>query len=287
VKLLRLQIVALLFVPGIAHAQAWTRDAGSGYVDLTVSGLTGDAVYGLDYEAVDLPSQYSQIILSLYGEIGIVDRWLTLVVQSELLRRSALADQGATLGLGDTKVGLATGLITDPIRLTIGAYVGLPTGDPDPSAGPDADDQAHEIARSLPTGDGEWDFEPRILFGWSYSGDDWPLQHYVSAYVGYALRTNSFSDAFTYWLELGTKIPVVVLDRIWWSIRFYGVESFGGTDAPAAPGLGDGVTYTSLAFSLSAEIYGGFGLLFGVDTAFRARNIISAIPIRGGLFYQF
>ena len=282
----RLVLLALL-CPSVAGAQAWTRDVGSGYVDLTVSGLSGNAVYDLDFEAQELPSTYSQIILSLYGELGLIDRWLTVAFQSELLRRSQLSEQGATLGIGDTKVGLFSGLLTDPIRLTLGVYFGFPTGDSAPSAGGDADAQAHEIARSLPTGDGEWDVEPRLLFGASFGGESWPLQHYLTAWIGYAVRTSGFSDSINYWLELGTKFPVVVLDRIWWWVRLNGVESFGGGAAPAAPGLGDGVTYTTLALGFHAQLYGGFGVLFGVDLAFRARNIISAIPIRGGLFYQF
>jgi hypothetical protein len=283
----RLALVSFLLLPGVAHAQAWTRELGSGYVDLTVSGLSGNRVYGLDFETTELPSTYSQLIVSLYADVGLIDRWLTLAIQSELLRRSQLSDQGATLGLGDTRIGLFSGLVTEPVRLTIGVMAGFPTGDSAPYAGPGADAQANEIARSLPTGDGEWDLEPRILFGWSFGGESWPLFHYLTAWIGYGLRTNAFSDTFTYLFELGTKLPIVVLDRIWWWFRIYGQESFGGTSAPAAPGLGDGVTHTTLALGFHAEIYGGFGVLFSVDLGLRARNIISAVPIRGGLFYNF
>jgi hypothetical protein len=282
-------LLIALFAPSLAHAQAWTRDLGSGYVNVTVSGVSSDSLYGPDFERSTLPSTYSQIILNLYGEIGLIDRWLTLTLSSELLRRSQLVDQGATLGLGDSRVGLWTGLIADPVRLTLGVDVGIPTGDPDPSAGDDADDQAREIARSLPTGDGELDIEPRLVFGWSFGGDLWPLLHYVSASVGYAIRTEGFDDAITYALELGIKIPLPVLDRIWLTARFFGVESFASNEQAArgAVGLGNGVTYTSFGFGLHAELWGGFGALFAVDTAFRARSIVSAIPIRGGLFYQF
>ena len=283
-------------MPAAAQAQ-WTRDLGSGYVNLTVSGLSGSQQYDADFNRVELPSTYSQIILSLYGEVGLIDRWLTLMVSSELLRRSQLSDQGATLGLGDTEVGLFTGLIADPVRLTFGVEVGLPTGDHEPSAGDAADPQAHEIARSLPTGDGEFDFEPRVLFGYSFGGDVWPLRHYLSASIGYAIRTSaeiggerqSFADAITYHFELGTKLPLPVLDRIWLALKLYGIESFASPEEAArgASGLGNGVTYTAFEIGLHAEIWAGFGVLLKASTAFRARSIASAIPINGGLFYQF
>jgi hypothetical protein len=283
-------------LPAAAQAQ-WTRDLGSGYVNLTVSGLTGSQQYDVEFNKAELPSTYSQIILSLYGEVGLIDRWLTLMVSSELLRRSQLSDQGATLGFGDTELGLFSGLIADPVRLTIGVEVGLPTGDHDPTAGDGADPQANEIARSLPTGDGEFDFEPRVLFGYSFGGDAWPLSHYLSASFGYAIRTSAsfdgerqaFADALTYHLELGTKFPLPVLDRIWVTLKLHGIESFASAEEAArgASGIGNGVTYTAFEAGLHAEIWAGFGVLLKAGTAFRARSIAAAIPIRGGLFYQF
>jgi hypothetical protein len=291
-----LAAVLLMLAPAVAEAQ-WTRDLGEGYVNLTVNGLTSTRQYGADFEVAELPSRYSQIVLSLYGEVGLVDRWLTLMVTSELLRNSRLSEQGATLGLGDTEIGLFSGLIADPVRLTIGVEVGLPTGDHEPTGGDGADDQADEIARSLPTGDGEFDVEPRVLFGWSFGGDSWPLSHYLGASFGYAIRTSAkfqgerqaFADAITYHLEFGTKFPLPVLDRFWWMVRLHGIESFASDEEAArgASGIGNGVTYTAFDLGFSAEIYGGFGVLFKVGGAARARSIIAAAAIRGGLYYEF
>jgi hypothetical protein len=290
-------ILLLCLVPTLARAQAWTRDAGAGYVNVTVSGLSGTRLYNPDFTTSELATRYSQLTVGLYGEVGIIDRWLTLTLSSELLRRNALSEQGATFGLGDAKLGLYSGLVTGPFRLTVGVDVGLPLGDNSPSAGPNADPEAEQIARSLPTGDGELDFEPRVLFGHGFGGGAWPLQHYVVASVGYAVRTSAtvqgvrqpFADAFTYQLELGTKLPIFPLDRIWITAKFFGVESFADNEdaAMGAVGLGNGVTFTSLGLGLNAEIYGGLGVLVQVDTAVRARSIIAAIPIRGGLSYNF
>jgi hypothetical protein len=290
-------MLAAVAFPAIAEAQAWTRDMGSGYVNLTFTGLTSSRLYNPDFSKQDLPTTYTQYVLGLYGDVGIIDRWLTLAVSSELFRRNQLSEQGATYGLGDSKIGLYTGILDEPFRLTFGVDVGLPTGDHRPSAGDGADAEGELIARSLPTGDGEVDIEPRLLVGYSFGGDVWPLRHFVSASIGYAFRTSAkvdgvrqgFADAFTYGLEVGTQIPVFILDRIWFSIRFFGVESFASDQeaATGAVGIGNGVTFTSLGFGVHAKIIGGFGVLFNVETAFRARSIVAAVPIRGGLFYEF
>src|SRR5213075_1399548 len=101
---------------------------------------------------------YSKQLIGLYGELGIVDRWLTLSADATLFRFNRLEDQGSTRGLGDLRIGAWTGLIESPLRLSAGFLVGIPTGDASPRPGASsADPEAQLIARSLPTGDGEWD----------------------------------------------------------------------------------------------------------------------------------
>lgn len=279
---------ALVFVPSVAHAQAWTRDAGSAYVNLSLTRLSGDSLYNPDFTRSDLPTTFTQTLINTYAEVGVVDRWLTVTLSSELYRRNALDQQGATFGLGDTQVGFWSGVITAPFRLTLGVNVGLPTGDDTPDATDPTDVEAQSIARSLPTGDGEFDFEPAVYLGHGFGGDSWPLRHFVVAKLGYHVRTRGFRDAVNYKLELGTQVPVDFLDRFWLITRFYGTESFASDieAANGATGLGNGVTYTSLGVELSGRITGGLSAGIGVDTAFRARSIIAAIPFRFSIAYE-
>lgn len=285
--------LALLFVigaPSVASAQAWTRDAGSGYVNLSVSVLSGDELFGADGESREIASTYRQTTVGLYAELGVIDRWLTATVNAELFRDNRLDDQGATRGVGDLRLGLWTGLVTTPFRLTAGLQVGLPTGDDVPGGTDGVDPNADLIANSLPTGDGEVDFEPQVILGHSFGGGDsgWPLQHFATARVGYWLRTKGFNDAFTYQAELGTKVPAAFLDRFWLTVRLRGVESLASAEEVSSGfgGLGDGVTYTSLSGELYGHIWGGLGASVSYDTAFRARGIIAAAPIKFAISWQ-
>jgi hypothetical protein len=273
-------------LPSQAMAQAWTKDAGHAYLSLNLMLLSGDKAYGPDFTSTEIASTYSQTTLGFYSELGVIDRWLTMTANAELYRRNALADQGATSGLGDLRIGAWTGILTGPFVLTAGAWLGLPTGDPEPSAGSGADAEAELIAKSLPTGDGEVDLEPTILFGHGFGGGGWPFTHWVVASLGWTIRTKGFSDGISYRLELGTRLSA--FDRAWFSVRLFGVESFA-SDIEAGSGfagLGNGVTYTSLGAQLGVRVAGGLSVAVGGDTAFRARSIIAAIPIRFSLAYE-
>lgn len=276
-----------------AEAQvAWTRDTGEGYLGLKLAHQASAEFYGADFVRRPIASVYSQTSLGLYGELGVIDRWLTVSVEGELFRRNALADQGATMGFGDLRVGLWSGLVVAPLRVSAGLRLGLPTGDPDPDAGLDPD--AELIANVLPTGDGELDLEPAVALGYGFGGrsSPWPLEHYVVASAGYWLRGSGISDALTYRAELGTRVPLPILDRLWWTVRLSGIESFASAEdiARAAGnlgGLGNGVSFTSLGLELSVEVWEGLGLSLGWDTAFRARRIIAAAPLRVGVSWSF
>ena len=270
-----------------ASAQAWTRDQGKGYVNLSVTRLSGDEIFGTDGETRPIADTYSQTILGLYAELGLIDRWLTLSFSSEVYRRNALDELAATQGLGDIQVGAWSGLLDGPFRLTVGVVLGIPTGDDSPSADPGADLDAELAANSLPTGDGEFDITPTVVIGYTFGGNSWPLRHFVTARAGYWLRTRGFTDALSYQIELGTQVPVAFLDRFWLTLRLRGVESFSEADQGGFAGLGDGITFTSISAELFGRIWGGLGAAVGFDTAFRAKGIIAAAPIRFTLSYEF
>lgn len=270
-----------------ASAQAWIREAGSGFVDLSVRTLSGDEFYDRRGDSEPLASTYRQTSLGLYGELGLIDRWLELTVSGEALRRNELEGQGVTSGLGDFRLGLWSGLSQEgPVKLSLGVILGLPTGDPSPSVSGSAED-AELVARSLPTGDGEFDVEPNVTLGASFGGGRWPLRHYLVASLGYQVRTKGFNDALSYRLELGTRWPVGFLERVWLIARVQGLESLGEPSSSAFVGLGDGVTFTGVGVSMAVELGGGFGASLSAESAVRAENIISGIPVSASVHYTF
>ncbi|MFN3200596.1 MAG: hypothetical protein ACE366_19510 [Bradymonadia bacterium] len=273
----------------IAHAQAWIRPAGEIYVNTSFTNLTGDQFYAPDKSVQDIASTYTQSSVNLYAEAGLIDKRLQLTFSGEVFRRNELEGQGATEGTGDLQAGLWVGLLQDgPIKLSAGLVVGLPTGDERPDAEGD-DPVADDIARLLPTGDGEVDYEPRIIAGYGFGGGPWPLRHYVVGELGYAIRGEGIDDGIRYRLELGSQIARPGWDRFWLLTRLHGLESFASDEEAGRgfSGLGQGVTHTSVGAELYGRVVDSFGISVGTDVPVRARNIIAGLPVRASLSYTF
>lgn len=282
-------MATLLLVPSMASAGAWTRDAGHGYANVSYGEISATRFYSPDFRVVPI-QPYAQHVVNVYGEVGILSRWLTATVDGTLFRYNRITDAGATLGVGDWRLGLWTGLVTKPVRLSFGVTVGIPTGDPTPHAPAGADADAQEIARSLPTGDGEWDVEGRFALGYSFGGKRrWPLVHYLVVEAGYWLRTAGFSDDFVYKVELGTGLPWRIVDRFQLILRLAGIESFASNQKAAqnATGLGDGVTYTSPGIELYGRIVRRLGASVAVEGALRARSLPAAAQVRATISYTW
>jgi len=281
-------LFALACLPSLAYAGPWTRERGHFFLSLGYSRISADKFFAPDFSVVPI-ARYTQHQLSLYGEVGLISRWLTATVESTLFRHNGIVDAGATYGLGDLRVGFWTGLVVKPVRLSFGVTIGAPTGDPAPRAKAGADIDAQLIAASLPTGDGEWDVEGRASLGYSFGGARrWPVIHYLVVEAGYWLRAG-FADSFVYRVELGTKFPWRFVDRFWVALRLNGVESFASQREAAqnATGLGNGVTFIAYGVQLYGRIYRGLGASLTGDSAFRARSVAAGANIMAAITYQW
>lgn len=296
--LLALALVAFMSAPSsTADAQAWIRDPGHSYAQLSYRLIRADKLYGPRGDIVDI-NPYRQHAIGFYGEVGVVERWLMINAGGDLLRRSVLVDQGATTGLGDLRIGAWTGLVTRPFRLSFGVEVGLPTGDPAPRA---SSPETQPVADVLPTGDGEWDVHLRLAAGHGFGYRR--TQQYVTGDVGYWIRTTprrapaSIGDAapirdqVTFRLETGWKVDRPVWDRFWLIARVTGViiaQDRAASDAAVArfAGLGDGVEYVSFGLELATHLGAGVHLSFGMDGAFHARNLPAAPQWKLGLAWE-
>ncbi|MEL6179046.1 MAG: hypothetical protein AAFS10_08835, partial [Myxococcota bacterium] len=94
-----------------ASAQAWIREPGSGFVDISYRTVSGDTFFDANGNSRELASTFNQTTVNLYGELGVVERWLQVSVSGELFRRNALEEQGATPGLGDFRLGCWAGIL--------------------------------------------------------------------------------------------------------------------------------------------------------------------------------
>lgn len=303
--------IAIALLAGQAHANPWTRDAGKFYLNLNFSMITAGGLYAPDFQNHGLPDVdgdgkaevYQQLTLGFYAEVGVIDRWLMMTVDGTLMRRSELQKQGATLGLGDMRLGLWSGLLTSPLRLSVGVLVGLPTGDPSPEAGPvpgasaDAQALADLIAKSLPTGDGEVDLEFAIALGHSFGGGEsfWPVKHYAVAQLGFWLRTTprgnanatDLPEALNWKLEVGANLPWTFIDRFWFIGRVFGSQAFASSEeiGMSASGLGTTV-HSSFAVEVFGRIWRGLGASFALSGAFRAAGLPAGLNLRFALSYE-
>ena len=296
-----LVLIALSFAsPTATHAQAWIRDPGHTYAQLSYRLIRADRLYSPSGDAIDI-RPYRQHALGFYGEVGVVDRWLMVNASGDLWRRQVLVEQGATSGLGDLRVGLWSGLLEAPFRLALGLEVGLPTGDPAPRVGDSNDPGAQAIADVLPTGDGEVDVHVRLAAGHGLSYRR--TQQYVTGDVGYWIRNTprdapeslgaatAIRDQLSFRFETGWKIDRPVLERFWIVARVTGLLVVQDRDASTASvarfaGLGDGVEYVSFGLELAAHLGAGVNLSFGMEGAFHAQNVPAAPQWKLGLSWE-
>lgn len=296
---LALVALVVLSLPTTADAQAWIRDPGHTYAQLSYRLIRADRLYSPSGDVIDI-RPYRQHALGFYGEVGVIDRWLMVNVSGDLVRRQVLVDQGATTGLGDFRVGLWSGLLEAPFRLALGLEVGLPTGDPAPRV--DSDDAgAQAIADVLPTGDGEVDVHVRLAAGHGLSYRR--TQQYVTGDVGYWIRNTprdapdslggatAIRDQLSFRFETGWKIDRPVLERFWLVARVVGLLVVQDRNASSSSvarfaGLGDGVEYVSFGLELAAHLGAGVNLSFGMDGAFHAQNVPAAAQWKLGLSWE-
>lgn len=293
-------LAVILASPTTTHAQAWIRDPGHTYAQLSYRVIRADRLYAPSGDVIDI-RPYRQHALGFYGEVGVVDRWLMVNASGDLWRRQVLVDQGATSGLGDLRVGLWSGLLEAPFRFALGLEVGLPTGDPAPRVGDSDDAGAQAIADVLPTGDGEVDVHVRLAAGHGVSYRR--TQQYVTGDVGYWIRNTprdapeslggatAIRDQLSFRFETGWKIDRPVLERFWIVARVVGLLVVQDRDASSASvarfaGLGDGVEYVSFGLELAAHLGAGVNLSFGMDGAFHAQNVPAAPQWKLGLSWE-
>jgi hypothetical protein len=261
-----------------AHAGPWTRDAASGFVATGWSYIASTRVFAGDGATEPIP-RYEQNAWNVYGELGLISRWLTATVESTLVRDNVQSATHTT-GMGDWRFGAWSGVVTRPVRLAFGATVTVPLGDPTP--------RDVEAPRTS-LGSGEFSLDLRASFGWSWAGAPrWPLRHYVIVEAGY-WRRQIFADSFVYRAELGVQLPWRVVERVWLVGRLIGVESFASdARATADPtGLNDGFTVVAPGFAASVRLWRGLAADAGFETAVRARAVAAGKQVHAGVSWQW
>jgi hypothetical protein len=271
-------VLALLAGATTAQAGPWTHDAAHGYVGTSWSGIAATSVFAGDGSTEPI-RRYEQNAWSVYGELGLVSRWLTATVESTLVRDNVQAGDHTT-GIGDARFGAWSGVVTRPVRLALGATVTVPLGSPTP--------RDVEPGR-LALGSGELAIDVRASFGWSWPGGRrWPLRHYFIAEAGY-WRRQRFADSFVYRAEVGVQLPWRGVERVWLVGRVLGVESFASNArATADPtGLDDGFTVVAPGCEGVVRLWRGLSAAAGFETAVRARAVAAGKQVHATVSWQW
>ncbi len=274
----RLVACALVVWAARAHAGPWTREAGHGWVGTGWSRIAASSVYAGDGTTLPI-APYEQNLWSVYGELGLVSRWLTTTLESTLVRDNA--EGGAhTTGMGDWRFGAWSGVVVRPVQLALGATVTVPIGSPTPR-----DVQAGR----LPLGSGEFSLDMRAALGWSWPGGRrWPLRHYFVVEAGY-WRRQIFADSFVYRVEVGVQLPWRVVERLWIIGRVLGVESFAPASrvAPDPTGLGEGFTVAAPGVEGVVRLWRGLAVGVGFETAVRARAVAAGTQLHATVSWRW
>lgn len=267
-------------VPSV-FAGPWTRKQGTGFVQLGFSTIGYKKVYDDRSVKQPLPVDVRDNVLQLLGEYGFTD-YLTVsaTVPFKFLSADGTVASRSNSGVGDIDLGLKYNwLNVNGFVLTAEALFGLPVGSTTNMDG-------------LRLGDGEFNVTARVLAGKSF----YPTPLYISADLGFNLRTNNFSHDVPFSFEAGYGF----LDhRLYVILLFSGRESLSnkptlGTNPSASErnaagfGLyGNNLEFLAIVPKVFYRIHERWAISVSYATAVHGRNVAGGVVLAGGVAYEF
>lgn len=188
-----------------AFAGAWTQPAGNSYNRMAVNYYYADRNFtdNGDCMAFANHGEFEDFNLSYYLEYGLTDK--TTLLTSLYYKQIEHEDDTIEMrsyGMGDVDLGLKYRLIDVPGGVfSMQGLVKIP--------------ELYDEDDSLPLGNGQYDYELRILYGQSLSR---LFPGYCNFEIGYRWRTEAPSDEFRYLAEVGMDF----------SKKFYGRAKLDG-----------------------------------------------------------
>jgi hypothetical protein len=178
-------LLILISVPGAAFAGAWTPSEGSAYQKFALNYFDSSESFDRAQDRANGFKSFTDWNLTYYGEYGLLDK-LALFGSLPVKRISQKDNNGrsTTYGVGDTDVGLRYRILADPLVLSTQFLFKIP--------------YFYEKSARLPLGNGQEDFEGRLLVGKSLGRFG-----YLGFEAGYRFRRSGPSDEFRYLAEYG------------------------------------------------------------------------------------
>lgn len=201
-------LVAIFISDKKVFAGAWGMKKGSLYERISFNYYFANKDYNSNGEIVDFENNgnFSDYHISNYFEYGLYDNFSIInSIYLKRLRKNNYLIEQKTSGIGDIDIGakiqimkLAEGILSAQMLTKI--------------------PWAYEKDNELPLGNGQVDFEMRILYGHSL----YPLiPGYCNFEIGYRWRLQEPSDEIRYLIEVGLDITKQIYGRV----KFDGIIS--------------------------------------------------------------
>lgn len=216
-------LCAMLRMAPTAEAGAWLQRPGGWYVNATLLLFLSQDFYDLEGNRQPLGNsgKFEDIGLYLYAEYGLSNS-LTVIgsLPYKRLEYRTTSLLASSSGIGDIYLGLKYGLSDQPYVLSVQAGVKLAPGY---ATSPE------ELGGAPPLGDGQTDFELRLLVGKPI------LTHggYFNLDAGYRARSGAPVDEIPLGVEFGYNLSSQLLAVL----KLYGVRALAEGTGLVDPGL--------------------------------------------------
>ena len=201
----KLPIVGLLLlVPSHAFAGAWTAEKGTNYLKGAINYFDTSSRFGDE----GVFENFSNTNFNVYWEHGVRDDLTFFATGSltDIENRSNGVETSET-GVGDIDLGLKYRLINGPVIVSVQGLFKAP--------------YLYDQDSELPLGNGQEDFEGKVLFGKSF-GD----LGYGGLELGYRVRTEDPVDEFRFLVEYGFDVS----DKVYLRTKLDGIHAAGSSD---------------------------------------------------------
>lgn len=199
-----------LFIAGQAHAGAWTAKKGDQYLKGALNYFETSNRFGPEGTF----ENFRNINFNVYWEYGIEDN-LTFFATGSLTDLENRADglETSNTGVGDIELGLRYRLIDGPVIVSLQGLFKAP--------------YLYSEDSELPLGNGQEDFEGKLLFGKSFGP-----YGYGGLEVGYRFRTEDPVDEFRILAEYGFDLN----DKVYLRTKFDNIIAAQSSDDDTANG---------------------------------------------------
>lgn len=263
--------ISLFSATGICYAGAWTMKQGKFYDRFGINYYFANEEFDNDGDRRDFAAdgEFKDFHLSNYIEFGIADS-ITLInsIYYKSIEKEDDNVKQETRGIGDIDVGAKFKIAEGPWGiLSSQTLVKFPAYD-------DNDD--------LPLGNGQIDFEIRLLYGRS-------LYPYIPGYcnfeIGYRWRFEDPADELRYLVEFGVDFSTNIYGRVKLD-GIYSMDNGKNTDTSGNPTTTNNFDLGKLDTALGYKISQGWGIELGYTPEIYGQNTASGATYTVALTYQ-